>query len=214
MEPSPFSSLSRTFRTPFADFRPSTSRNPWSKHGLLYFIVFYCENSLLAIWLAHHGHWCNTEKTVQFGARNVPVYISTQSSHGDNGEVASKQRKEKQLALETNPTYHPKRPFAYSFRNHFFMVSFATAFSKLSRLRFCLSRGLCQDNCITKTLHGGSWRSSIELARICEKYIHSPLFGANLCCAVQNGFFRRTHHVQTLECLNTQFGHRRTFLKW
>ena len=86
------------------------------------------------------------KKTVQFGARNVLVY--TQSSHGGNGEVASKQRKEKQLALETNPTYHPKRPFAYSFRNHFFMVSFATAFSKLSRLRFYLSRGLCQDNCI------------------------------------------------------------------
>ena len=71
------------------------------------------------------------KKTVQFGARRVLVYIyiyiATQRSHGGNGEVASKQRTRKQLALETNLTYHPKRSFAYSFRNHFCMVSFATA---------------------------------------------------------------------------------------
>ena len=66
------------------------------------------------------------KKTVQFGARNVLVY--TQSSHGGNGEVASKQRKEKQLALETNPTYHPKRPFAYSFPQPFFHGVFRNSF--------------------------------------------------------------------------------------
>lgn len=93
-----------------------------------------------------------------------------------------------------------------------FIVPFVYCINLRPQLHF-LSALVIRFCCRLYTVLSLSFFVRIEHRRLCV-CVYTPLWCESFLALYWNGFFRRSHHAQTLEHFDIQFDHRQTFLKF